>query len=77
MPTDIIRLKQLGKEGTLLLMSESTGTTKPGGTPTRHTLQASFDELIANAKGRVFMAVFSSNMNRIQMIINAAARLDA
>lgn len=76
MPTDIARLKQLGKEGVLLLMSESTGTTKPGRTPTEHTLQTSFDELIANAKGRVFTAVFSSNMNRIQMIINAAAKHD-
>lgn len=74
MPTDIARLKELGEEGVLLLMSESTGTTKPGRTPTEHTLQNSFDDLIAGAKGRVFTAVFSSNMNRIQMIINAAAK---
>lgn len=72
MPTDIERLKQLGDEGVLLLMSESTNTTRLGRTPTEHTLQDSFYELVGSAKGRVVTAVFSSNMNRIQMIINAA-----
>jgi ribonuclease J len=73
MPTDIERLKQLGQEGVLLLMSESTNTTRLGRTPTEHTLQDSFYELVAQAKGRVFVAVFSTNMNRVQMIVNAAA----
>ena len=71
-PTDIARLKQLGDEGVLLLMSESTNTTKLGRTPTEHTLQDSFYELMGQTKGRLFVAVFSSNMNRVQMIINAA-----
>lgn len=72
MPSDIKRLKQLGDEGVLLLMSESTNTTRPGRTPTEHTLQDSFYELMAKTRGRLFVAVFSSNMNRIQMTINAA-----
>lgn len=74
MPSDTTRLKKLGDEGVLLLMSESTGTTKPGRTPTEHTLQQSFDDIIGQAKGRVFTAVFSTNMNRVQMIVDAAAR---
>lgn len=53
-------------------MSESTNATKPGRTPTEHTLQDSFYELMGRTKGRMFIAIFSSNMNRIQMIINAA-----
>ena len=53
-------------------MSESTNTTKLGRTPTEHTLQDSFYELMEQTKGRLFVAVFSSNMNRVQMIINAA-----
>lgn len=73
-PSDIARLKELGDEGVLLLMSESTNTTRPGRTPTEHTLQASFEQIIEQARGRVFVAVFSTNMNRIQMIINAAVR---
>jgi len=71
-PTDITRLKQLGNEGVLLLMSESTNATSQGRTPTEHTLQDSFYKLIENAKGRVFISIFSTNMNRIQMIINSA-----
>lgn len=73
MPSDITRFKKLGDEGVLLLMSESTYTTKPGRTPTEHTLQDSFYELIAATTGRLFVAVFSTNMNRVQMTINAAA----
>jgi len=71
-PSDIKRLKELGDEGVLLLMSESTNTTKLGRTPTEHTLQDSFYELVEKTKGRLVVAVFSSNMNRVQMIINAA-----
>lgn len=73
MPTDAARLRELGDEGVLLLMSDSCGTTKPGRTATEHTLQQSFHDIIGRAEGRVFCAIFSSNMNRIQMIINAAA----
>ena len=72
MPSDIQRLTDLGKEGVLLLMSESTNTTKPGRTPTEHTLQDSFYHLVEHTKGRVIVAMFSTNMNRIQMVINAA-----
>lgn len=74
MPSDIKRLQQVGKEGVLLLMSESTNTTRPGRTPTEHTLEKSFDDIIRNAKGRVFAGVFSTNMNRVQMIITSAAK---
>lgn len=72
LPSDVKRLEELGKEGVLLLMSESTNTTKQGRTPTEHTLQDSFYELVHNAKGRLVVAVFSTNMNRIQMLVNAA-----
>jgi ribonuclease J len=72
-PTDAVRLKELGDKGVLLLMSDSCNTPLPGRTPTEHTLQQSFHDIIGNAEGRVFMAIFSSNMNRVQMIINSAA----
>lgn len=74
MPTDVTRLKQLGDEGVLLLMSDSTNTPLPGRTPTEHTLQESFHDVIGQAEGRVFVAIFSSNMNRVQMIVNAAVQ---
>jgi ribonuclease J len=72
-PTDAARLKELGDQGVLLLMSDSCNTPLPGRTPTEHTLQQSFHDIIGNAEGRVFVAIFSSNMNRVQMIVNAAA----
>jgi ribonuclease J len=71
-PTDAARLAELGKEGVLLLMSDSCNTQLPGRTPTEHTLQESFHNIIGRAEGRVFVAIFSSNMNRVQMIVNAA-----
>ncbi len=70
--TDIARLKELGDQGVLLLMSESSYSDAEGRTPTEHTLQKSFHDVITQASGRIFVAVFSSNMNRTQMIIDAA-----
>jgi len=72
MPSDTARLQQLGDEGVLLLLTESTNSYREGRTPTEHTLQQSFHDVIRHAQGRIFCAVFSSNMNRIQMIINSA-----
>jgi len=70
--TDIDRLKQLGDEGVLLLLSESTTTDRMGRTPSESTLEPTFIDLLDRAPGRVFVAMFSTNVNRIQMIINAA-----
>jgi len=72
LPSDKARLKALGNEGVLLLLSDSSYANVEGRTPTEHTLQDSFTEIIAHATGRIFVAVFSSNINRTQMIINAA-----
>ncbi|HSX45192.1 MAG TPA: ribonuclease J [Candidatus Saccharimonadales bacterium] len=72
LPSDTNRLKQLGDEGVLLLLTESSYADSEGRTPTEHTLLQSFHDVIAKSHGRIFCAVFSSNMNRIQMIIDAA-----
>lgn len=73
MPSDVERLKKLGDEGVLALLSESTYANVPGRQLTEHTLQDTFHDIIGHAEGRVFVSIFSSNMNRIQMIVNAAA----
>jgi ribonuclease J len=73
LPTDLERFKELGREGVLVLLSESTTTERPGRTPTESTLEPSFVEVMDKAPGRLFVAIFSTNINRIQMIINAAA----
>jgi ribonuclease J len=72
MPTDTKRLKELGDQGVLLLLSDSSYADVEGRVPTESTLQQSFYDIIGNASGRIFVAAFSSNMNRTQMIINAA-----
>jgi ribonuclease J len=70
--TDIERLTELGKEGVLALLSESTTTERPGRTPSESLLEPTFVDIMQHAPGRIFIGVFSTNMNRIQMIVNAA-----
>jgi ribonuclease J len=70
--TDIERLKELGDEGVLALFSESTTTERPGRTPSETTIEQTFVDIMEHAPGRIFVGLFSTNMNRVQMIINAA-----
>ncbi len=70
--TDMERLKELGDEGVLALLSESTTTERPGWTPSESTIEQTIVDIMDNAPGRIFVGLFSTNMNRVQMIINAA-----
>lgn len=70
--TDMERLVQLGNEGVLALMSESTTPERLGRTPSESLLEQSFIDIMQQAPGRIFVGLFSTNMNRVQMIINAA-----
>ena len=70
--TDMERLKELGNEGVLALLSESTTVERMGRTPSESTIEQSFVDIMNQAPGRIFVGVFSTNMNRIQMIVNAA-----
>ena len=70
--TDMERLEELSKEGVLCLMSESTTTERIGRTPSESTIEKSFVDIMEHAPGRIFVAIFSTNVNRVQMIVNAA-----
>jgi ribonuclease J len=70
--SDYDRLKELGNEGVLALLSESTTVERMGRTPSESTIEQSFIDIIDQAPGRIFIGLFSTNMNRVQMIINAA-----
>jgi ribonuclease J len=70
--TDTERLTELGNEGVLALLSESTTTERMGRTPSESTIEQTFVDIMNNAPGRIFVGLFSTNMNRVQMIINAA-----
>jgi ribonuclease J len=68
------RMAELGKEGVLLLMSDSTSCEFLGRQQSESEIAASFDDLFGRAQGRVILASFSSQINRIQMVIDAVAR---
>ena len=72
---DITRLGEIGKEGVLLLMCESTNAERPGSTPSERKVGSSLEYIFAtHNKERIVIATFSSNVHRVQQIIDAAAR---
>ncbi len=74
---DLQRFAELGKEGVLALMCDSTNAERPGFTPSERTLGVAFDTLFAEHKGRrIIVATFASNVDRVQQIIDTACRFD-
>lgn len=69
---DIARLGELGNEGVLALMSDSTNVERPGYAMSERTVGNKFDEIFKNCKKRIIVATFASNVHRVQQIINAA-----
>ncbi len=71
---DIARFAELGKAGVLALLSDSTNAERPGFTSSEHLVGESFSTLFKKAEGhRIIVATFSSNIHRIQQIIDEAA----
>ena len=73
-PTDVSRLAQLGKQGVLLLLADSTYAEMPGYTPSEKVVGDTLDQVIADAPGRVIIATFSSLVSRVQQVIDAAVK---
>ena len=72
--TDLTRFGQLGKEGVLLLMCESTNAERPGYTPSEHKISESLTRILEAYKDkRIVIATFSSNVHRIRQIITKSA----
>ncbi|MDP4088669.1 MAG: ribonuclease J [Bacillota bacterium] len=71
---DLPRFAELGRKGVLALMAESTNVERPGYTMSESTVGATFERYFANAKGRIIVATFASNIHRIQQIITAAVK---
>ncbi len=69
---DFARFAQLGEEGVLLLMCESTNVERPGYSLSESHVGANLDALFRDIKGRIIISTFSSNVHRIQQIIDAA-----
>lgn len=72
---NITRLGELGKKGVLLLMCESTNAERPGYTPSERKVGHSMEYIFAtNEDKRIVVATFSSNVHRVQQIIDTSAR---
>uniref|UniRef100_UPI003FEFF01B ribonuclease J n=1 Tax=Dysosmobacter welbionis TaxID=2093857 RepID=UPI003FEFF01B len=71
---DLGRLGQLGKEGVLALLADSTNVERPGFTKSERSVGDSFDALFRGCQQRIIVTTFASNVDRIQQIIDVAAR---
>lgn len=72
---DLARFGELGKKGVLALMCDSTNVLNPGFTESERTVGKTFDTIFEeNAKSRIIVATFASNVDRVQQIINSAKK---
>jgi len=74
-PADLERFAELGKKGVLAMMCDSTNAIRPGFTPSEKTVGKTFDNIFADHKNnRIIVATFASNVDRVQQVINSAAK---
>jgi ribonuclease J len=72
--TDLDRLTELGRQGVLLLLSDSTNADRPGTTPPESSVAAGLDACLRGRTGRVFVTTFASHIERIRAVATAAGR---
>jgi ribonuclease J len=71
--TDLARFAQLGRDGVLALFSDSTNAEKDGFTLSETEVRKTLEGIFTSAKGRIIIAVFASNITRIQQVVELAA----
>lgn len=74
-PTDVARLKEIGEEGVLALISDSTNAMREGRSPSETEVGRELTEIVRHAKGRVAFTTFASNVGRIRSIALAAGEV--
>ena len=72
--TQFSKLAELGNQGVLMLLADSTNVERPGYTPSEKIVGKTFDEEFRYAKSRIIVATFSSNVHRIQQVVESAVR---
>ncbi len=70
--TDLVRFAHFGRQGTLALLSDSTNAEKEGFTLSEREVKKTLEEIVRTCAGRVIVAVFASNISRIQQVIQLA-----
>lgn len=73
-PTDYAKLSELAGRGVLALLADSTNADRPGWTPSEKVVDAAFDEVFRNARGRVIVASFASLISRMQQVAQASMK---
>lgn len=72
--TDLTRFGELGREGVLALLMDSTNVERPGYTDSESRVFERFDQLFKDCNKRIIVTTFASNVDRIRQIIDLAAR---
>jgi ribonuclease J len=72
LPTDLQRIAQLGRQGVLLMLSDSTYADVPGYTPSERIVGETLWKIMATSPGRVIVATFASLISRVQQVVDAA-----
>jgi ribonuclease J len=75
-PTDLARLAQIGREGVLLLLSDSTNAEREGHSGSERDLIEPFERIFRDAPARIVVASFASNIHRIQQLITIAEEFE-
>jgi ribonuclease J len=73
---DLRTLRRYGQEGVLALLSDSTNATVPGRTPSERAVIPAFEEIFAEAKGRLIVAAFASSIHRLQIVFDVAQQFN-
>ncbi|MFI5283670.1 MAG: ribonuclease J [Candidatus Dormibacterales bacterium] len=76
LPTDMARFRQLGDEGVLLLLSDSTNAERSGRSGSERDLHGAFERIFGEAPGRIVVANFASNIHRIQHLVRMAVQFE-
>lgn len=74
--TEFNKFAEYGDRGVLALLADSTNAERPGFTPSEKMVGKTFDDEFRYAKNRIIVATFSSNVHRIQQVIDAAMKYD-
>ncbi|HSS21077.1 MAG TPA: ribonuclease J [Pyrinomonadaceae bacterium] len=75
-PIDLRSFRRYGQEGVLALLSDSTNATVPGRTPSERAVIPAFEEIFAEAGGRIIVAAFASSIHRLQIVLDTAQQFN-
>lgn len=73
-PTDYAKLAEFARRGAMALLADSTNAERPGWTPSERVIDAAFDKVFHEAKGRIIVATFASLISRMQQVIDTAVK---